>query len=647
MALDLFLSRPLSQKADVALFLSLNLYGARPYLEPNVRLSSRGRDVTFAPGQTHISLVLSAAEDNVPYSTGRIFIETLTFSDEPFIKVKNQASFFYEDDDTPRLVLLANGSVWREGTPASEPLLSVETNLRNLDGSAANAAITLRSSRPDVVRVPSATLKVSALRSGVFPLQVLERAGVNAPTPVTLTASGPGLPATSATIVVVEREAPGLSVRFAPSVIDEDSLTPATGTVTRSGPTSQALIVALSNSNPRLVSLPSSVTIPMGSRSASFAVQPIEARVVDATDELGVDARQRRLQAFVAASFGRLASGRARLDVRDTTPIIEVVATPSRMNEEDAPHGVLTLRLVRPRAHDVTVKIDPLDSRLLLAGARNTIAWATLPRDGSKVGVRFSILNHSGTQSGAESPIIISDGFENPYAPNVADAFVYIAIFDDDAPLQLRLSRGEVTTSNLASSVEVTVRRRQPSAAALAVRLSAQASFRDGHASLLLPPIVTIPAGEQSVTVTAKVSASSEQARGYFDLQARAGGDSAQDSFLVHSSKALGMVTQQDRETLSASSPVGSVTLRRQTFDTTATLLIEPVAASASESGLVSAPARVLMPAGQRFVSVPLRLLRDPASDTTAQFALSIEGAGTSLGDERLLVAVRADPPAR
>lgn len=638
---DVFLSQPLSQEATVNLSLNVDGSGLGFGAQlPFARLSAS--TVTLAAGQTHASVVLSAPEDNLRYTNPRVFIAAQ--SSAPNLLPRNVAAVTFLDNDTARLVLRPNGNVLREGSTESEPLLSVETNVRNATF-IQSPAITLRSSRPDLVRVPTATLRLFALASGIFPLQVLARSSLDAPTPVTFTASGPGLPTATATVLIVDNAAPGLSVHIAPSVIDEDSLVPATGSVTRSGDTSQTLAVALSNSNPRLVRVPSSVTIPPGSGSATFAITPIESRVQDVAGAPNQFSSQRTLQAIVSASSGRLASGRARLDVRDTSPIIEAIASPNRLNEEDGPRGgVLVLRLARTRAQDVAVTLRPNDPRIVLASTA-----AVLPRDGRKVAVRFAIRNLSGSSlansSEAQTFIGVADEFENPYLdPAAPDAAAPVTIVSD-APLQLRLSRGSVLISGGSAGFDVTIRRRS-AGASLPVRLSAATSFFGGRGSLLLPPVVTIPAGQRSITISVRVLASSPQTYGSAILRASAGSDIASARLVLDTPGDLGIVLQADSEVLSPSSPRGTLTLRRQNFDVPATLLLQPVASPTGERAAVSAPPRIAVPAGQQFISIPLRLLRAPSSDTVALFALSVEGApGASNGFNRIAVLVHADPP--
>ncbi|MHC4404509.1 MAG: golvesin C-terminal-like domain-containing protein, partial [Planctomycetota bacterium] len=80
-----------------------------------------------------------------------------------------------------------------------------------------------------------------------------------------------------------------LTVAIAPAVISENGGA-ATGTVTRSGDTSGALTVSLSNSDPTAATVPLEVTILAGQASATFAIDAVDDSVADGTQTTTITA---------------------------------------------------------------------------------------------------------------------------------------------------------------------------------------------------------------------------------------------------------------------------------------------------------------------------------------------------------------------
>ena len=121
---DVFLSKPVSQPVTIGLRLDISPSGmGSSSVSAFAHLSAAS--VTLAPGQTRASVVLSAPENDLRFVHPRIFIVSEAFDTSQV--VRNLASVTFVDNDAARLVLRPNGTVWREGTPEREPLLSVET----------------------------------------------------------------------------------------------------------------------------------------------------------------------------------------------------------------------------------------------------------------------------------------------------------------------------------------------------------------------------------------------------------------------------------------------------------------------------------------------------------------------------------------
>ena len=82
-----------------------------------------------------------------------------------------------------------------------------------------------------------------------------------------------------------------LTLSFVPATFDEsDGAGAATGTVTRTGPTTAALTVTLTNPDPSEITIPTSVVIPIGQASAPFAVDAVNDGWNDGTQVVSITA---------------------------------------------------------------------------------------------------------------------------------------------------------------------------------------------------------------------------------------------------------------------------------------------------------------------------------------------------------------------
>lgn len=586
------------------------------------RLSTRS--VAMRAGQARASVTLSAREDELLQTVDGIgvsvYVSGLNGPAETF------ATVAFRDNDPLRLSVRANGDVWREGSPASD-LLAISSNLRRRFPD-----YKLQSSRPDVIQV----------RDG-FLAGVLERPGIDEPTPVTLTASGPDMEPIEVKVVVVDSSSRFLSVRFWPDWVDEDAVAPARGTVFRSGDLSQPLRVALGNSNPRLVNVPPFVTIPARKDRASFEATPIEVREIDPRHTTDLSPAQRIPDAIISASAsdpaGVLASGRAVLNVRDTTPLIEGLATPARFLEDLAPtKGTLSLRLLRPRGHDVPVTLAARDARVELASTS-----AVLPRAGGEVRVAFTVRDDDAAQGSGTYMIEVHDGYIRAHdgEPSAA-AVARMRLLDDDAPLSIRLSRSYVLGVERDAVVDVAVLRPSPDPQPLPIRLSTRMWPGGGTVEIDLPTDVTIAANARSASVSLRMKSSADGSANA-TLQAVGNRVSAQETLSVLGPQNRGVIWAE-LEVLSSGAPDAVVILKgfgSESMDSSTTLLI----VAGENPGMVSAPATIELRSYQEFVAIPIRLLRAPDKDTTVSFTVAAQGKPARDGDG-FRVQILADPPA-
>jgi CSLREA domain-containing protein len=186
----------------------------------------------------------------------------------------------------------ANGTLTLLGAPLSKPL-----------------AITLVSSDPRRISVPSVVTLPAGKTSVVFSLRVLDNAVLEPSARVFLTARAAGFGSAFVEAIIADNDGPSLSLTLARTSAPENSGS-FTATVTRRNvpitATTAALAVSLRSSNGVLVVLPANVSIPRGRASATFSVRLVNNTVVDGT---------RRVSLSAAASG--LTAADATLDVLD------------------------------------------------------------------------------------------------------------------------------------------------------------------------------------------------------------------------------------------------------------------------------------------------------------------------------------------
>ncbi|MCY2977565.1 MAG: dockerin type I domain-containing protein, partial [Planctomycetota bacterium] len=123
-----------------------------------------------------------------------------------------------------------------------------------------------------------------------------------------ITASASGFVSGNAQVTVVDDETATLVLAMTTSSILENGGT-TTGTITRNTPSSSALIVNLSSSDPTAATVPATVTIPVGLESVGF-----EIRVIDNTGYQG-----NQIIEFVASTLG-FARSAANLEIAEDDP---------------------------------------------------------------------------------------------------------------------------------------------------------------------------------------------------------------------------------------------------------------------------------------------------------------------------------------
>jgi hypothetical protein len=278
--------------------------------------------------------------------------------------------------------------------------------------------------------------------------------------------------AASATATVIT---PALSIALsAPTVAENAGASALTGTVTRSGSTTSALVVSLGASQSGL-GLPATVTIAAGQAAVVFTVGAVNDGLTGPTKHI-----------TVSASAVGYASGTTAIDETDTnTPTLAMTTATPSINRND-PSGAVTATLTRNTPTDTALTVNltadlpffvnPSPSVTFAVGQSSITVAMPLVDDGFVYGNRnVHITATAGGYSTASLTIAVTD----TNVPNLSTVLGQSIISEGAGPnaTTLTITRDKVTS--------------QPMDIIIGAHIS----------SIGLPAIVTIPAGQASVGV--------------------------------------------------------------------------------------------------------------------------------------------------
>src|ERR1019366_1645569 len=163
-----------------------------------------------------------------------------------------------------RIPLVSNTLTWSSG----ETLTG--TIVLNSPAFLGGMAVALTTDTPSAVQLPASVTVPSLATSVTFVVTALP---VAAATPVTITATAPGLPGVTVSATVIP--GPALSIAsytLSPSMIGPGVVTTATVTINQATPVG-GVTVSLFTNNASAAKLPITISIPAGQHSASFSIQ--------------------------------------------------------------------------------------------------------------------------------------------------------------------------------------------------------------------------------------------------------------------------------------------------------------------------------------------------------------------------------------
>ncbi len=370
--------------------------------------------VTIPAGQNSVSFEVSVVND--PIADGD---QTTTINASAGGLFSASAQLAVHDDDVAviRLTLASNSVTEKAGqvigtvtrnTPTTNPL-----------------TVRFNASHPTAASVPISVVIPDRMTSVDFAIIVLDDAIANGNRSTTITPSADGHFSIDAALTVLDDEVAALSLSLADVKINESSGT-TTGTVTRNTPTTSALSVTLTSSDSTAATVPTTVTIPAGSNSATFTVSAVNDEWVDGD----------QLTTVTATAIGLLSSA-GQLTVADDDVATLKLALAATLISENGGSTTGTLTMNTILANDLSIALTSSDTT-----AATVQATVIMPAGSSSTTFAVSAVNDSIADSHQVATITAT-------ASGFASVAAQVTVTNDDAgQLSLTLQTSTIAEDN-------------------------------------------------------------------------------------------------------------------------------------------------------------------------------------------------------
>ena len=497
---------------------------------------------------------------------------------------------------------------------AFDPQLSLTQNTTSISEGAGNGAATLTVSRETstdadlVVQLTSSNTSRLTLASGSVTIpagQTSATVQVNAVDDtivgndgvVTITATATGLSNRTIELTVTDDDAASLSVSANVSTIAEDTgtATPAANTVyftiSRTGDTTAALVVNLAGSPVNVFTVPATATIPAGASSVTVGVPTIVNTTAGSDITFTLTATATGL-ATGNASVIVLDNDNEQLSVAYSAPTITETGADSTptvtVTRNSDTTDALTVTLTSQDASSLTFSGTASTTVVIPAGAASASVTANgVPEDLDDGDIQVTVIaTANGFSSGAET---------------------IVAVDDDSPALSITVSGTNVVAENAGSGAisAVVTRNTVDNSTGLVVALA-----NSGDARLFVPASVTIPAGQDSVSVsfdTVDNNLVDVPADGIAIVTVAASGfTGATTSITVTNDDTATISLSPSSLSVSETAGAGGATLTLTRNDTSVT---ETVTLSYSNSALVTGPSTVTLNAGEATANILLDII--------------------------------------
>ncbi len=553
--------------------------------------------VTIADGQTSATFDVTAVDDTAVDGSKTVAI---TVSATGFNSDTENVTVT-DNDATESLTLSFNPTAFGE---AAGSKASVGTVTRT---GATTSALTVSLSSGDATEatVPATVTIPVGATSVTFDVAAVDDTEIDGAKTVTILAAATGFASDSEDVTVNDNDVSSvLSVTIAPGSISEGAgASAATGTVTRTGDSTNALTVTLTSDNTSEVTVPETVTIPAGKSSVTFALTAVDDVTVNTPQEVEI----------TASSTGHTSGSDTVLVTDNDGGVLDISLSKSSVSESAGTNATTGI---------VSRSTDPTSALTVTLLSNNTNA-ATVPASvvipAGETAVTFTVAAINDALADGPQTATISATATGVVLPATAD----LTVTDDEAAaLTVTLNPAQVSEGAGAQASTGTVFRNSATTNALIVNLASNLV-----SAATVESTVTIPAGQTSATFKiAAVNNDIENVTQSVTITATAEGHESDTETLS--------VTDDDvPASLSftlAAATVGeggttAGTIQRLNSSTTEALTVTLLSSDTSE---VTVPATVTIPSGQTSITFDVSGIDDAIADGTQEVTLTASATG-------------------
>lgn len=539
--------------------------------------------VTILAGQTTATATIAAIDNTQSDSDA-----TVTISATAAGLVSGSRIVTVTNNDAAALTLTANNPTVSEGAGATAVTYTIARNTSDLSQA---LTVTLDDGTSGRLTVPATVVIPANQASITFSGAAIENTLADGSTDVLVTATATGFTNGTATVKVTDNEPATLTVTSNVATVAENAAAGAlVYTVARnSADTSAALTVNISSGTTRLTLANTTVTIPAGQSSVTFVGTPDNNLLADGN-----------VSAVVTATATGFVTGTATVTVTDNDSELSITAAPGSVSESAAAESV-TYTLSRNTAN---VAQAPALVVNLTSGTpgRLTVANSTVTIPAGQASVTFKGSPVPNTAADGNASVVVTasaTGFTNGTAT--------VTVNDDDSVLTLTTTTPTIAENAAAGAVKYKVTRNS-----VDKTLPLTVNLVSGTPSRLTvtSSSVTIPANAEFIEFTGSpVDTTTADGNATVIVTASAAGftnGTASVSVTDNEVRALTLTANQTAISESAAAPAVTYTVRRNTADNTAALIVN---LASNTSGRLTVPATVTIPVGQdsaTFVGTPV-----------------------------------------
>ncbi len=277
--------------------------------------------LVLSPGTSSATFMVLAVDDNILDGDQ---VVSITASNNAY--TSGSDSILVTDHET--ITISVAPTTVTEGSGANVATGSVTRS----DGATPRALVVSLSSSDGRVHVPDSVTIAAGKDSASYAVDVTSNDELDPPTLVTLSAANSNYETGTAALTVVDQGSLSLSLS-ASMVVENAGEAAAYGTVTRNVvDPDHDLTVQLASSDTSEITVPASVTIPIGRTSATFAINAVEDKLLDGEQNV-----------TVSASAAQHTGDTASITVEDAEFLTVAVSVPLVWEKDDNPAAVATI----------------------------------------------------------------------------------------------------------------------------------------------------------------------------------------------------------------------------------------------------------------------------------------------------------------